>query len=72
MWRRAIADHIVDFSLAAMESIAQKSLAVSEALACDSADEERALSCSQIDTYALTKSPREWPAAAHNIQENRL
>jgi len=36
-WRRAIADHIVDFSLAAMEWIAQQGVVRSESLAMDPA-----------------------------------
>jgi len=39
-WRRAIADHIVDFSLAAMESIAQQGVERSEPLAMDGATQQ--------------------------------
>lgn len=70
-WRRTIADHIVDFSLAAMEGMEQKGLAVTEVVACDRTDEKQAVSTSQIDTYALTKLPHQRPATPQNIQEMR-
>lgn len=64
-WRRAIADHIVNFSLAAMEGIEQKGLAVSKVVACDRADEKQAVSLRKSIPMSL---PSPAPTACYSAQ----